>query len=62
MTATFWAPGRVNLIGVEAALDAGAIGARMTGGGFGSVVAVAERNRTDAVLSRRRTDFRPGRA
>ena len=78
--------GRLDAV-VEAALDAGAIGARMTGGGFGgSAVAVAERNQADAVLegtlaragaqgwiveasadagkraSRRRTDFRPGRA
>jgi galactokinase len=37
---------------VEAALAAGAIGARMTGGGFGgSVVALAERDRSQAVLS-----------
>jgi galactokinase len=36
---------------VAAALEAGALGARMTGGGFGgSVVAVAERNDADAVL------------
>lgn len=36
---------------VSAALEAGALGARMTGGGFGgSVVAVAERDRADAVL------------
>jgi galactokinase len=36
---------------VAAALDAGALGARMTGGGFGgSVVAVAERDNADAVL------------
>ena len=36
---------------VEAALAAGAIGARMTGGGFGgSVVALAERDRAEAVL------------
>jgi galactokinase len=36
---------------VAAALEAGALGARMTGGGFGgSVVAVAERGAADAVL------------
>jgi galactokinase len=36
---------------VAAALEAGALGARMTGGGFGgSVVAVAERENADAVL------------
>jgi len=36
---------------VEAALAAGALGARMTGGGFGgSVVALAERGRAEAVL------------
>jgi galactokinase len=36
---------------VGAALDAGALGARMTGGGFGgSVVAVTERDNADAVL------------
>jgi galactokinase len=36
---------------VAAALEAGALGARMTGGGFGgSVVAVAERKDADAVL------------
>ena len=36
---------------VAAALEAGALGARMTGGGFGgSVVAVAERTDTEAVL------------
>jgi galactokinase len=36
---------------VEAALQAGALGARLTGGGFGgSVVALAERDRADAVL------------
>src|SRR5712691_1402038 len=36
---------------VAAALDAGAVGARMTGGGFGgSVVAVAKREDADAVL------------
>jgi galactokinase len=36
---------------VAAALEAGALGARMTGGGFGgSVVAVAERTDADAVL------------
>jgi len=36
---------------VAAALTAGAIGARMTGGGFGgSVVALAERDRAEAVL------------
>jgi galactokinase len=38
---------------VEAALAAGAIGARMTGGGFGgSVVAVTERQNADDVLGR----------
>jgi galactokinase len=38
---------------VAAALDAGALGARMTGGGFGgSVVALAERDEADAVLRR----------
>lgn len=37
---------------VEAALEAGALGARLTGGGFGgSVVVVAERARAAAVLS-----------
>jgi galactokinase len=36
---------------VEAALEAGALGARLTGGGFGgSVVALAERERAEAVL------------
>lgn len=36
---------------VELALDAGALGARLTGGGFGgSIVALAERNRAEAVL------------
>jgi galactokinase len=36
---------------VEAALAAGAIGARLTGGGFGgSVVAIAERERAESVL------------
>jgi galactokinase len=36
---------------VDAALEAGALGARMTGGGFGgSVVAVAERENADVVL------------
>lgn len=36
---------------VAAALEAGALGARMTGGGFGgSVVAVAERENAEAVL------------
>jgi galactokinase len=36
---------------VAAALEAGALGARMTGGGFGgSVIAVAERDDADAVL------------
>jgi galactokinase len=38
---------------VEAALAAGAIGARMTGGGFGgSVVALTERERAEEVLRR----------
>ncbi|MDQ2968752.1 MAG: hypothetical protein M3R37_10605 [Actinomycetota bacterium] len=38
---------------VATALEAGALGARMTGGGFGgSVVAVAERADADAVLRR----------
>jgi galactokinase len=38
---------------VEAALEAGALGARMTGGGFGgSVVALAESDQADAVLRR----------
>jgi galactokinase len=38
---------------VAAALEAGALGARMTGGGFGgSVVAVADRGDADAVLRR----------
>ncbi|HEY3018262.1 MAG TPA: galactokinase family protein [Gaiellaceae bacterium] len=38
---------------VEAALDAGALGARLTGGGFGgSIVALAERDGADAVLQR----------
>jgi galactokinase len=37
---------------VDAAIQAGAIGARMTGGGFGgSVVAVADRKRADDVLA-----------
>jgi galactokinase len=37
---------------VEAALEAGALGARLTGGGFGgSVLAVAEHSRADAVLA-----------
>lgn len=36
---------------VEAALEAGALGARLTGGGFGgSVVVLAERERAEAVL------------
>ncbi len=36
---------------VELALNAGALGARLTGGGFGgSIVALAERNRAEAVL------------
>jgi galactokinase len=36
---------------VAAALEAGALGARMTGGGFGgSIVALAERENGDAVL------------
>ena len=36
---------------VRAALDAGALGARLTGGGFGgSVVALAERDRAETVL------------
>jgi galactokinase len=38
---------------VAAALEAGAIGARMTGGGFGgSVVVVAQREHAGAVLER----------
>ncbi len=38
---------------VEAALEAGALGARLTGGGFGgSIVALAERDGADAVLQR----------
>src|SRR6266545_2939313 len=38
---------------VEAALDAGALGARLTGGGFGgSIVALAGRDDADAVLQR----------
>src|SRR6266545_2456442 len=38
---------------VEAALEAGALGARLTGGGFGgSIVALAERDGADSVLQR----------
>ena len=41
--------GRISRTVVEAALDAGAIGARLTGGSSGgSVVALAERTRADA--------------
>ncbi|WP_129711002.1 galactokinase [Haloactinopolyspora alba] len=45
-------------VAVEAAMQAGALGARMTGGGFGgSVIALVDRERSDAVAEGARTAF-----